>query len=64
MSEAFWSWLTAKAPEIIVGAVFIAGIAAGWLMRGEEHIVAGRCHTPESVSITRDGGDLIVRCAP
>ncbi len=62
--ESFWSWLERRSREIVAAAVFIAGMACGWLMRGGEHAIAGRCHTPSGVSIVRHGGDLIVRCAP
>ncbi len=62
--EAFTSWLERSAPELIVAALLIVGAVAGWYMRGEEHVIAGRCHAPSGVSIVRDGGDIIVRCAP
>ena len=56
------AWWANEWPAYFVLAVFCLGGLAGWLARGGEHIIAGRCHSPSLVSITRDGGDLVVRC--
>lgn len=57
------AWWADAWPAYLLLALFVLGGLAGWLARGGEHIVAGRCRAPSLVSITREGGDLIVRCA-
>lgn len=57
-------WWADAWPAYFILCVFCIGALAGWLAHGSESIVAGRCRAPSLVSITRDGGDLVVRCAP
>ena len=58
------AWWADAWPVYFILGVFCLGALVGWLTRGSESIVACRCHAPSLVSITRDGGDLVVRCAP
>lgn len=62
MSDRFSAWWSRSWWPVLIAGLFWLAFFAGWMARGSETVVVGRCPASGSALLIREGGDFVVRC--